>query len=178
MKRIVFLLTMALCIIGCNSKNREKQLNSILEYEKKLELETTLIDPLIGQELITMYVQFASDFPKDTLAPMYWLKASDVAANINRTDLSIRYLDTIIFMYPNYEKIGECYFMKGFVYETVGQNAEKAREAYNVFLEKFPNHPLAHDTRIIMQNLGLSNEELIEKILRQNAEQDSLLSSI
>ena len=51
------------------------------------------------------------------------------------------------------------------------ENAEQfdsARVAYTTFVDNFPNHPLAHDTRQSLQYLGLSPAETLEAIQSQN----------
>ena len=104
-------------------------------------------------------------------APMYLMKAADVAMNIKRGDVAIKYLDRVVKDYPEYDKLADCYFMRGYVYETVLTDTDKAKQAYELFLVQYPNHPLAADTRIIIQNLSLSDEEIIKMIIEKNMAQ-------
>ena len=166
------LLTMATLMVCVNcTSQRDKALNEILSYEATIDFAATKVDMPTGETLVKMYVGFANDYPNDSLAPMYLTKAADVAMNIKRGDIAIKYLDRVVKDYPDYDKLADCYFMRGYVYETVLADINKAKEAYELFLLQYPNHPLAADTRIIIQNLSLSDEEIIKMIMEKNMAQ-------
>lgn len=163
-------MAMLMMCVNCTSQ-RDKALDKILTYEGTIDFATTKVDIPTGETLVKMYVGFATDYPTDSLAPMYLMKAADVAMNIKRGDIAIKYLDRLIKDYPNYDKLPDCYFMRGYVYETVLTDVNKAKEAYELFLMQYPNHPLAADIRIIIQNLSLSDEEIIKMIMEKNMAQ-------
>jgi outer membrane protein assembly factor BamD (BamD/ComL family) len=174
MKRNITLTLLAMAVLmicaNCTSQ-RDKDLNAILSYEATIDFATAKVDISTGETLVKMYVGFATDYPTDSLAPMYLMKAADVAMNIKRGDIAIKYLDRLIKDYPNYDKLPDCYFMRGYVYETVLTDVNKAKEAYELFLMQYPNHPLAADIRTIIQNLSLSDEEIIKMIMEKNMAQ-------
>lgn len=176
MKKIktLALLTMVLCMVAC-ANQREKDLKAIVDYENSIDINNHRVNIETGENLILLYINFCKNNPADSLAPVYMAKAADVAANIGRIDLAIKYLDKVIAEYPNYEKVDECYFFKGFVYETVEKNTQKAQEAYTAFVEKYPTHPWAEDTKKIIENLSLSDAELLEMIKANNATTNSTL---
>lgn len=169
-RKIMFpLLAMAMLMVFANcTSQRDKDLDAIHKYEGTIDFATTKVDIPTGETLVKMYVAFANNYPTDSLAPMYLMKAADVAMNIKRGDVAIKYLDRVVKDYPDYEKLPDCYFMRGYVYETVLVNVNKAKEAYELFLMQYPNHPLAADTRTIIQNLSLSDEEIIKMIMEKN----------
>lgn len=163
-------MAMLMMCVNCTSQ-RDKALDKILTYEGTIDFATTKVDIPTGETLVKMYVGFANDYPTDSLAPMYLMKAADVAMNIKRGDVAIKYLDRVVKDYPEYDKLADCYFMRGYVYETVLTDTDKAKQAYELFLVQYPNHPLAADTRIIIQNLLLSDEEIIKMIIEKNMAQ-------
>ncbi len=163
-------MAMLMMCVNCTSQ-RDKALDKILTYEGTIDFATTKVDIPTGETLVKMYVGFANDYPTDSLAPMYLMKAADVAMNIKRGDVAIKYLDRVVKDYPEYDKLADCYFMRGYVYETVLTDTDKAKQAYELFLVQYPNHPLAADTRIIIQNLSLSDEEIIKMIMEKNMAQ-------
>lgn len=163
-------MAMLMMCVNCTSQ-RDKALDKILTYEGTIDFATTKVDIPTGETLVKMYVGFANDYPTDSLAPMYLMKAADVAMNIKRGDVAIKYLDRVVKDYPEYDKLADCYFMRGYVYETVLTDTDKAKQAYELFLVQYPNHPLAADTRIIIQNLSLSDEEIIKMIIEKNMAQ-------
>lgn len=169
-RKIMFpLLAMAMLMVFANcTSQRDKDLDAIHKYEGTIDFATTKVDIPTGETLVKMYVAFANNYPTDSLAPMYLMKAADVAMNIKRGDIAIKYLDRVVKDYPDYDKLADCYFMRGYVYETVLADINKAKEAYELFLMQYPNHPLAADTRTIIQNLSLSDEEIIKMIMEKN----------
>ena len=54
--------------------------------------------------------------------------------------------------------------MKGSAYEQ-NQQYDLAREAYTEFVEKYPDHVLAPDTRKMLPYIGLTPEEQLEAIM-------------
>ena len=176
MKKIktLALLTMVLCMVAC-ANQREKDLKAIVDYENSIDINNHRVNIETGENLILLYINFCKNNPTDSLAPVYMAKAADVAANIGRIDLAMKYLDKVIAEYPNYKKVAECYFFKGFVYETVEKNTQKAQEAYTAFVEKYPTHPWAENTKKILENLSLSDAELLEMIKANNATTNSTL---
>ena len=171
-------LAMAMLMVFANcTSQRDKDLDAIHKYEGTIDFATSKVDIPTGETLVKMYVGFANNYPTDSLAPMYLMKAADVAMNIKRGDIAIKYLDRVVKDYPDYDKLADCYFMRGCVSETVLVNVnvesaqemyEAAKEAYELFLMQYPNHPLAADTRTIIQNLSLSDEEIIKMIMEKN----------
>ena len=166
-------MALLLACASCGNNSRQEALDKITKTEDSIDIQNTLVDTEVGMRLIDNYVAFSSQFPEDSLAPVFWHRAAQVAANIHRPDLAVVYLDTIIGQYADYKQLAECYFYKGFVLENVAQDYDNAKIAYQAFVDKYPNDPLAKDAKVLIENLGLSPEELLAKIL-QNADTSTL----
>ena len=70
-------------------------------------------------------------------------------------------------LYPGFEDIAMCQFLKGQAYEA-NQQYDLAREAYTEFVNNYPDHILAADTRKMIPLIGMTPEEQLEAILAQN----------
>ena len=66
--------------------------------------------------------------------------------------------------YPDFEDLPICYFLKGIAYESDSQ-FEKARQAYQTFVDKYPDHYMADQTRKMIPLVGKSPEEMLDDIL-------------
>ena len=64
------------------------------------------------------------------------------------------------------------YLFKGFIYETYLNDHAKAVSSYTKLIEKYPNHRLASDARASIDNLTMTEEELIEKFKKMNADKE------
>ena len=163
MKRIYVCLLAALLLAACGP-NREKELKAIEEHEMQLSaLDVNTQDSELG-EMVTLYMQFADHFPNDSLAPVYMQRAADLCISLSQSDRAVQVLDSLIAQYPGYEDLGGCYFLKGYAYETAEQY-DSAREAYTYFVNNYPDHPLAADTRRSIDFLGMTPEEMLEILL-------------
>lgn len=173
-KTIWILMTVALLGMASCGKSRDKRIQEIRDYEKSLSLETTAVNEETGNALINYYTNFVKDFPKDTLAPAYLFRSAEVAMNIGNVEQSIELLDKVITDYPTFVEVPEAYFMKGYVYENAGNDKEKAIAAYELFLEKYPDHELAKDAKLLIDVIDLTPEELIERLIMQQGIQDTI----
>ena len=172
--RAILCLSATILAVACGTKNsREADLENITKYEDSIDIQNSILSVESGNRLIDLYTHFAASHPDDSLAPMYWHRAAQVAANIHRPDLALQYLDSVTLKYSDYKDIAVCEFYKGFVLENVAGDLEHARLAYQDFIDKYPDDPLANDARVSIENLGLSPEELLEKILAQNPDTEN-----
>lgn len=174
MKRIAYLSIAALCAtlaLACTHQlTREEQIEQVEALEDSLFVNpASAVEEATASRMIGLYTAFADAYPADSLAPSYLLKAADVATNALLTDQAIALFDRIIKDYPDFKDVPICYFMRGQAYEQ-NQQYDKAREAYNEFLSKYPDHYMAESTRQVLPMLGLSPEEMLQQVLANNAE--------
>lgn len=163
MKRTIALLAAVLLLASCGP-NREKQLKAIEEQEQALSALDMISEDSELDNLLTRYRTFANDFPDDSLAPVYMQRAADLCISLGEQEQAVALLDSVIDLYPGFEDLGGCWFLKGYAYETAEQY-DLAREAYTYFVENYPEHSLANDTRKTLPYLGMSPEEMLEAIL-------------
>lgn len=168
MKRTLILLACALLLASCGH-NREKELKAIEEHEQQLSSFDIISEDSYTDEMLGLYRAFAADFPNDSLAPVFLMRAADLSISLGRTDDAVALLDSVIGFYPGFEDVGGCWFLKGYAYENAEQY-DSAREAYTYFVDNYPEHSLASDTRRMIDYLGMSPEEMLEAILA-NSEQ-------
>lgn len=102
--------------------------------------------------------------PAKEETPNYLFFAAEVSRNIKTFDKTLYLYDWIIDKYPDYQRAPSALFLKGFILENDLNDMEKAREVYRTFVEKYPSHDLADDVQFLLDNLGKSNEEILEMI--------------
>ena len=168
MKKNIVLVLLSLLIITSCSNNREKDLKAISDLEKIIkENKSAPLDQKKALELVDAYSKFTKDCPEDTAASNYLFKAATLAMNIGKYQLSVDLYDQIMKEYPASPKIADCMFFEAFIYDNNLKNIKKAREGYEVYLKKYPNHVWAKDVPALLKMLGKTpeqiNAELIEK---------------
>lgn len=168
MKRIFWIMCAACTLVFASCVNREDKIKEIEQYEQHISMLS--IDEQQADTLASLYVAFADKFSKDSLAPEYLSRAAEIMANVGRCDKSIEYLDRIIDTYPDYSDLAGCYFLKGYAYE-MSEQYDLAVEAYTYFVETYPDHVLASDTKKILPLIGMDPEKMLDTLIQiQSAE--------
>ena len=165
MKRILLLAAAVLLLGACNTKaNRDQAAADIAAAEAQLAQVNIAVDEQQAHDLLALYQQFATDFPEDSLAPVYLQKSADICLNLGDNDQALAILDTLIAQYPGYDDLAGCLFLKGQAYEN-SEQYDLARQAYTQFVDQYPDHVLAPDTRKMLPYIGLTPEEMLNAIL-------------
>ncbi|MFW5705576.1 MAG: tetratricopeptide repeat protein [Bacteroidota bacterium] len=154
---------------ACQSP-RQEAIGKIEQLENDLFGEEGVLVHEHIDKLINAYLNFAEEYPDDTLAPQYLFKAGDIAMNTNRSNQAITYYGRIIEEYPDYRKAPEAMFLQAYVYENNLGRLDKARTIYQEFLGKYPTNEFADDAQVSLKYLGKTPEELIEIFSKENPE--------
>ena len=159
---IVVILVINFSCSGPQDNNTQSIQDSIDQLEAKLyngdDIQINMDDAL---DLIKLYQEFALENPKDSLAPVFLFRASDLSMNLNRPVQTIAIFDDLLDKYPDYEKVPSVLFLKAFVYEDQLKDFDQAKIYYEEFLQKYPDSDFADDAEISLKNLGKTPEELI-----------------
>jgi outer membrane protein assembly factor BamD (BamD/ComL family) len=165
------LLVLALMTLGCGQGAEKKKLTDrIAAGEAKIfgDSLSTIPDQNTGMEMIQAYTDFANEFPDDTASAEYLFKGAEIAMNMKMSAMAIEYYRRIIDSYPNYSKVAYCLFLQAFILENDLKQYDQAKQVYQDFVNKYPNHVLAKDALASIQNMGKPIEELIKEWEQQN----------
>jgi tetratricopeptide (TPR) repeat protein len=150
----------------------------IKELEKQIGSENFTLDEKgmqLADELVKEYISYAESHKDSPEAPDYLYSAADLSLNTGKSKEALDLYNQIIYKYPDYAKAPECLFLVGYIYENYFEQYGKAKEIYESFLKKYPNHDFADDAAISIKNMGKSPEELIKSFEEQNRQpQDTL----
>src|SRR5690554_1875113 len=102
------LIILVTVLISCSSKiNRDIESKDLAKEISEKEKEIYNSDSLniaLANELIDMYLTYATDNPDENLSPEYLFKAAEISMNINKAKNAVDYLSKIENNYKNYEK--------------------------------------------------------------------------
>lgn len=176
---ILSLVLAGLMLAGCGKKaesgwdeNQDRRV-MIESLEKELRSEKgKLIDYDRGRLIIKQYREYARSLPKDSLAPIFLFRAADVARGIRDYGLAIKLWGQVANDYPDYERAPDALFLQGLTADQDRDDKASAANYYEVFLRKYPNHPLSKDARLLLGYLkeGKSDEDLIRDFKERPAE--------
>jgi hypothetical protein len=129
-------------------------------------------DPNAGMLLVRQYAQFYQSHPDDSLAVDMLFKAGEVSMGIGQGNLAVKYFRTVYEDHPSFKRAPEALFLCGFCEENVNSDTAQARFFYQKFVDENPKHELAEDAKFSIQNLGMSDEDLI-KMFEENLKKES-----
>jgi len=156
-------------LFSCNDSpkkevvDKNKLLIEIKESEKKIYSDT-LMDVNVGvaNNAIMLYSRFANNFPDDTASAEYLFKAGELCKALFKGQLALSYYERVENNYPKFVKMPVVIFMQGFVNESQLGDFKKAKYHYERYIEKYPKSKFASDLKVMIENLGKTDEELIK----------------
>ena len=161
MKKYLFLVLIPLLIISC-SKTSDKE---YLDQAKKL------LDEKKTAEAVTSLETLVNEYPESGIASQALVQLAQIYQN--QLDKNIKptesfekaekYFMQVYEKYPDSEEAPKALFMSGFILANDLQNYDKATTSYNLFLEKYPSHPLAVSAKEELDNMGLTPEEILKR---------------
>jgi tetratricopeptide (TPR) repeat protein len=173
MRKLLFITVILAGITSCNPKTSWKK--SAIETKEKNLMEQAKhgrVDTAGVNELLNAYESYADAYPADTAGANYLFKAADFYRYMKKPYKSIDIYRKIYANYPGFEKRPYALFLQGFMFENEVRVIDSAKAKYQQFLDTYPNHPIAKDVRITLNNIGKSPEQLIQEF-EQRLKQDS-----
>jgi outer membrane protein assembly factor BamD (BamD/ComL family) len=160
---ILFFITLGFLSVACKP-SRNKSVEDIRRIETTLySPQATSFSEEKADSLISLYDGFIKAFSDDSLSPLFLFKSANLAMNSGDGKGAISRFDQFIQAYPGNQKAALCMFFKGYIYENLMKDLEKAKEAYLLFMEKYPDHELVKDARMSIQNLGKTPEQIVRE---------------
>lgn len=163
-----FILALLSLLSACkNSTPTETIDKAVAEYQQSAK-QTGMPSKGKADTLLQAYQAFVDQNPNDAQTPEYLFKMGEIYQFHQQYDKGIATYQTIIDKYPKYDKAPQAMFLMAFAYENYLKDTNKAKTAYEAFLQKYPTHQLAKDAQFSLDNLGKTPEEVMEMILKKN----------
>lgn len=112
-------------------------------------------------ELCNQYVRSNPNAPDAPDILGYQAKAFRV---LGMSDKAVDSYTRIETSYPNYQGLPEVMFLKAFLLDEDLGEKDRAKEAYNRLIQKFPDHPFSKDAKVLLTQLYMSDEEMIKML--------------
>lgn len=140
----------------------------IADLEKDLANPAAANHDAMAKQLVEFYASYVKLFPKDSLAPEMLFRAGNQSVNLNDFTGALTYYAKVENKYVAYVKRPECIYLQGFIYDTYLNEFGKAKEKYESLIEQYPKHELAKQSQYSVQNLGMTEQELIKSFEAKN----------
>lgn len=176
MKFLVLLFVFPIFMMACSTPQekehdketeKEPKVDTLAKYKEVIEMEDKLFETLepdtaIAEQMIKLYVDYATAFPKDTASPEFLFKAAEIARGFGKPTDAINYLSQIEARYPDFNKSGTVLFLKANIFHFYLDNINEAEKYYTKFIENYPEHALISDAKSALMFLDFDDDELIQ----------------
>lgn len=167
--RSIVLFVVAVAALNSCSSNQKPASESDLVAARIDSLEAILFveseepaDPQAGMELVRAYAKYYESNRFDSTAVDMLFKAGEVSMGIGQGNLAVKYFSTISKKHNDFYKAPEALFLTGFCEENLNEDTAAARFYYEKFISTYPDHRLSDDARFSIQNMTMTDEELIK----------------
>lgn len=148
----------------CGSKlNEAKRLDNIL-------LKANAVNMLDAENAIKAFYDFSTNCKTDTLAPVFLIKAGQVAQSIRKFTQAQSFFTKCIDEFPKFKSRAAAMFLLAQLYDdpAILNNESEARTLYHQIIREYPQSSYANDAKACIQNLGKTDEELVKEFLKKN----------
>lgn len=128
------------------------------------DAQTGALDMAASKSFVDLAEKLAAKHPGDTLAALPLYRAAEVVRAMNDPKRAAAIYEQVHQSYPTFSKAAESLFMLAFTYDEDLNDMGKAKETYEKFLKLYPNNSFADDTKMLLENLGKSDEEILKDL--------------
>jgi hypothetical protein len=145
----------------------QMELDSIAMMEDKVFGDSLeLAELTLAYDLATRMALFADSFPQHPKAGGMLFRSADLCQGLNQGSLSIKRFERFRRNFPKDSLVADALFMEGHVAETILADTALAKRKYNEFIGLYPDHPFAPGAKFSIENMGKTEEEMIQDLLR------------
>lgn len=186
MKKIIFFVTLSFIFISCSENKTEvkteplktdtvvtnhqncesyfkdaKQMDSIL-------LKETIVNKELAERAINAFNTYASECKNDSLAPIFLLKAGQVAQSIGNFRQAQILFKKCADDFLNFKNRGAALFLLAQLYDNANMlnNEAEAKILYQQIIKEYPKTPWERDSKASLNNLGKTDEQLVQEFLK------------
>ncbi len=157
------LLILILGFIGCKS-NLAKTSEEIKALESKLAEQPS---QEILAELLELYQKMAASTTGEEHLDYLW-KAGETARASKNFVVAERIFKDLYENHSQSDLASKALFLHAFMSDEDQKDFDKARLLYQEFLEKYPESDFSDDAQFLLDNLGKSDEEILELLSKSN----------
>jgi TolA-binding protein len=150
--RYLSICTLLLVVGGCGEKDPQE----LLAAAEKAATDQATLDRAVEH-----YSEFLQTFSQHEKAPVAVKQLAAIAQQKGDMQGAIVLYERLLSEYPKSEYGDEAQFMIAFIYEEYLRDAVKARSAYQLVIDRYPNSELAASAKQLLPNVGRDPEEWV-----------------
>ncbi len=134
-------------------------------------LAATELKPEVGNKAVKAFTDFSFYCKDDSLAPVFLLKAGQIATSINNIPQAQVCYEKCSQDFPNFKNRGAAMFLLAQLYDevTLLNDEDRARELYGKIINLFPNTEWATQADAARALIGKTDEQIIKEFEKKNS---------
>ncbi|MFZ1694902.1 MAG: tetratricopeptide repeat protein [Flavobacteriales bacterium] len=174
MKKSALVIACSSLLFACGGGTSETADAKMLEARDRIRskedslFEHRAFDERSALAMVDVYKAYAAAYPLDSMAPEYLFRAAGMYKSNRQPDQAITLYDRITHNYQSWRRRVDVLYMKALTLDDDLDQDGEAERIYKQVINEYPDHPFARDARAMIENLGLTNEELISKFKAMN----------
>ncbi len=179
MKKSTFILLASVSLfIACQSQDTMR--HDILVKEETLMQSATRSKSMdsLANVLIADYDAYASKFPKDSMTPTYLIREGQLYSSKRDFQKAAELFNKVCVQYPTDHWASYALFFQALAYSDWAQsndnkndmlkNAQRSKSLFADFIRKYPSHNLVDDAMNLIEMVGLSDEEMLNRAIQKH----------
>ena len=171
--RRILLIALPVMLFSCGEAEPTADAKMIEARTRIRTMEDSLFehkafDRRSAQAMVDVYKAYVAAYPQDSLAPEYLFRAAGTVKSMGDPDQSLKLYDRITTDYADWRRNVDVLYMKALTLDDDLDRDGEAKTVYEQVIAKYPDHPFARDAKAMIENLGLTDEELIAKFKAMN----------
>jgi TolA-binding protein len=190
LKKIGIIITSIIFLNSCSNENENKKdaastidslqnivisgdCNSLYKDAVRMDsilMKAVSVNPNLAEQAINAFNNFASTCKNDSLAPVFLLKAGQIAQTTRNFQQSQILLKKCVDEFPQFRNRGAALFLLAQVYDDASMlnNEVEAKNIYQQIIKEYPNTVWENDAKSCILNLGKTDEQIIQEFLKKN----------
>lgn len=188
-KQLISFVSVCVLLASCNSTPKEQtekviaadslsttpdagecgKLYAQAKASDEILMRALTLDKTVATKAINDFNAYASVCKNDSLAPVFLVKAGQVAQAIGNFNQAQAMLNKCVNGYTQFKNRGAALFLLAQLYDDpkMLNNEEEAKKIYEQIISEYSKTSYATDARAAIQNLGKTDEQLIQEFLKK-----------
>lgn len=134
-----------------------------------VELKTNIE---VAQQLLEGSKIYISKFSNEENIKDVTYRAVQASEALGKNEEAVTHLNMLIRNHPSDSSVVDWMFERAFIYDAKLNNKELAKKYYQEVVNNFPEHDFGVNAKARLQNIDMTDEELIEQFIKNNANQE------
>lgn len=167
--KLMLAVLLAFGMFACGGNEKKVTEEDLKAVESTLSDERGILNVEAVPAAVEQYCAFVKQNPNDPKASEWLFKAMQLEVKAGDSDKAIELTEQLAKDYPEYENVSVALFMLATeVYDTQLHDLDKARATFERVINDYPDTPWAADAKVMIQMLGMTEEEMLDMIKTQS----------